>query len=188
MDNLNEEVLAGKIFVYPTDTIYGLGCNALNESAVQKIREIKNRDKNKPLSVIAPSIEWIKENFIIDINLEKYLPGPYTLILKKKNLDFLSHISDSESLGIRIPNSEFTERIQKIGFPFITTSVNISGEPFVNKISDIKPEILNKVDFIIYVGERLHEPDVKKFIRVGSRVKLSGKPSTLIMGGKEIKR
>jgi len=170
MENLEEEVLVGKIFIYPTDTIYGLGCNAMNENAVQKIREIKNRDKNKPLSIIAPSIEWIKENFITDMVLEKYLPGPYTLILKKKVMNFLSHISDSDSLGVRIPNSEFTKRIQGIGVPFITTSVNISGEPFANKISDIKPEILNKVDFIINNGI------------------LSGKPSTLVINGKEIKR
>lgn len=170
MENLEEEVLVGKIFIYPTDTIYGLGCNAMNENAVQKIREIKNRDKNKPLSIIAPSIEWIKENFITDMILEKYLPGPYTLILKKKVMNFLSHISNSDSLGVRIPNSEFTKRIQGIGVPFITTSVNISGEPFANKISNIKPEILNKVDFIIDNGI------------------LSGKPSTLVINGKEIKR
>jgi len=170
MENIKEEILAGKIFVYPTDTIYGLGCNAMDKNAVQKIREIKNRDKNKPLSIIAPSHEWIKENFIVDVSLEKYLPGPYTIILKKKVMNFLSHISDSDSIGLRIPNSEFTKRIQEIGIPFVTTSVNISGEPFANKICEIKPEILNKVDFIIDSGI------------------LSGKPSTLIIEGKEVKR
>ena len=49
----------GKIFIYPTDTIYGLGCDALNEKSVEKIKEIKKRDKDKPLSVIAPSKKWI---------------------------------------------------------------------------------------------------------------------------------
>ena len=168
--NLKKEMIAGKIFIYPTDTIYGLGCNALDNNAVEKIRGIKKRDKDKPLSVIAPSFEWIKTNFFVDAELEKYLPGPYTLILKKKDKNFLSWVASGETLGIRIPKCDFYKKIQETGVPFITTSVNLSGEPFANKVSDIKPEILNKVDYIIDLGE------------------CSGKPSTLIMGAKEIKR
>ena len=72
-NNLIQEILSGKIFIYPTDAIYGLGCNAENIDAVNKIKEIKQRDKDKPLSVIAPSIDWIKENLIVDYNLNKYL-------------------------------------------------------------------------------------------------------------------
>ena len=78
-----DEILNGKIFVYPTDTIYGLGCNALDGASVNKIKKMKGRDKDKPISVIAPSIDWIRENCIVDFDLHKYLPGPYTLILKK---------------------------------------------------------------------------------------------------------
>jgi len=170
MDNLQEKILAGKIFVYPTDTVYGLGCNAMDKSAVQKIKEIKNREKDKPLSVIAPSLRWLEENLIVDYDIKKYLPGPYTLILKKKNINFLSWIASGETLGIRIPDSDFCKKIQESGVPFITTSVNLSGEPFANKISDIKQEILNKVDFIIDISE------------------LSGKPSTLIINGRVISR
>ena len=59
---LKEDILQGKIVVYPTDTIYGLGCNAEDKKAVEKIKQIKKRDKNKPLSIIAPSFEWIKKN------------------------------------------------------------------------------------------------------------------------------
>lgn len=168
--NLNSEIQKGKIFIYPTDTIYGVGCNALNKEAVEKIKQIKQRDKDKPLSVIAPSIEWINENLIVDIDLSKYLPGPYTIILKKKNPDFLSHVSNKESLGVRIPDHEFTKKIQEANLPFITTSVNLSGEPFVTKVSDINPDILEEVDHIIDYGE------------------LNGKPSTIIINGKEMKR
>ena len=168
--NLKQSILKGKIFIYPTDTIYGIGCDATNNQAVTKIRKIKHRDKNKPLSIIAPSIKWIKQNCIINVNLKKYLPGPYTIILKKKNPKFLSQVSDTDSLGIRIPIHPFTKKIQKTGTPFITTSVNLSGEKPVTKISEIPEQILNKVDIIIDKG------------------KLSGRPSTLIMGDKEIKR
>ncbi len=169
--DLKKEILKGKIFVYPTDTIYGLGCDATNIPAVNKIKEIKVRDKDKPLSVIAPSINWIKENLIIDVNLEKYLPGPYTIILKKKDPNFLSHVSSSDTLGIRIPNHPFTKELQKSGVPFITTSVNLSGEPFLIDLNKLKAEINEKVDYVII-----------------SETSLSGKPSTLIINGKELER
>ena len=167
---LIEIVLEGKIFIYPTDTIYGIGCNALDKKAVEKIKEIKKRDKDKPLSVIAPSIDWIKKSCFVDVDLNKYLPGPYTLILKKKNAEFLKQVSSLKTLGIRIPDCKFTKQIQKSGVPFITTSVNLSGEPQIKKISEIPKEILEKVDVVVDAGE------------------LNGRASTLITNGKEIRR
>lgn len=168
-ENLKKEILSGKIFIYPTDTIYGIGCNALNKKAVEKIRNIKQRDK-KPFSIIAPSFSWIKQNCTININLKKYLPGPYTIILKKKNKSFLTHVSHTNSLGIRIPDNNFCKKIQKSGVPFITTSINLTGQPFITKISEIPKQIINKVDIVVDDGE------------------LSGRPSTLVVNGKEIKR
>ncbi|MEK6858214.1 MAG: L-threonylcarbamoyladenylate synthase, partial [Nanoarchaeota archaeon] len=150
-DILKQEVLKGKIFIYPTDTIYGIGCDALNKNAVDKIRQIKRRDE-KPFSVIAPNFEWIHENCIVDFDLKKYLPGAYTLILKKKNPSFLNWVSDKETLGVRIPNHNFTKEIQKTNVPFITTSVNFSGEKPASKIENISEEILNKVDYVIDEG------------------------------------
>ena len=167
--NLKREILKGKIFIYPTDTIYGIGCNALDRKAVEKIRKIKQRDM-KPFSVIAPSFDWIKKHCVVDVKLEKYLPGRYTIILKKKAKNFLKWVSPQETLGVRIPNNEFTKEVQKTKVPFVTTSVNFSGEKPANEIEQVPKEILNNVDYIINQG------------------KLSGKPSTLIIGGKEIKR
>lgn len=168
--NLKQEILSGKIFIYPTDTVYGLGCNALNKKAVRKIKNIKKRDKNKPLSLIAPSFSWIRKFLVVDVNLKKYLPGKYTLILKKKNKNFLKHVSNTSLLGVRIPKNKFCRKIQESKVPFITTSVNLAGQKPASKILDINKEILNKVDFVIDAG------------------KLSGKPSVLILGGKKLKR
>lgn len=159
-----------KIFIYPTDTIYGIGCNAENKKLVQKIREIKGRD-NKPFSVIAPSIKWILENFeTSEEEIKKYLPGPYTLLLKKKDLDFLKEISENELVGVRIPNCEFTKKLQDSGKPIVTTSVNLSGQPFATKISEVEVSILNSVDQVFDIGE------------------LNGNPSTLVKDGVEMKR
>jgi len=169
---LIELIKEGSIFIYPTDTIYGLGCNALDEGAVKKVREIKSRDKDKPLSVIAPSKEWILNNLETTLGfIDKYLPGPYTLILKKKNPDFLKHVSASETLGVRIPDHEFTKIIQKAEVPFITTSINLAGEKFALSPEEIKSEILEEVDIIVNDGP------------------LEGTPSTIILqDGKELKR
>jgi L-threonylcarbamoyladenylate synthase len=168
---LKQEILSGKIFIYPTDTIYGLGCDATNIEAVNKIKEIKGRDRDKPLSVIAPSIEWINEHLIVDVDLNGYLPGPFTIILKKKEASFLDHVAKGETLGVRIPANKFTKEIQYAGVPFITTSVNLSGEPAVHSIKKVKPEIQSKVDHLIY-----------------SKQRMSGKPSTLIINGKPLER
>lgn len=166
-----DDILHGAIFIYPTDTIYGLGCDATNEESVSMIKELKYRDKNKPMSVIAPSVDWIKENCEVTGEvIKKYLPGPYTLILKKKNPEFLKSVASEGTLGVRIPDSEFTKLVQKAKVPFITTSVNFAGEPFAVKISDIDHKIIDAVDIVIGVG------------------KLDGRPSTLVVDGKEISR
>jgi len=165
-----ECIRQGKIFIYPTDTIYGLGCNATNINSVEKIKFIKQRDKDKPFSIIAPSIKWIKDNLIVDFDLSKYFPGAYTVILKKKKKDFLNHISNTDSLGVRIPNNRFTKIIQRAGVPFITTSVNLQGEKPITSIREIPEQIQKQVDEIIDSGE------------------LTGNPSTLVIGGKEVKR
>jgi L-threonylcarbamoyladenylate synthase len=168
---IKKAILDGKIFIYPTDTVYGLGCNAFYKDAVQRIRQIKGRDDNKPLSVIAPSLDWIHQNFIFPPKLEKYLPGSYTLILQKLNPKYLSWVSPKTTLGIRIPEHSFTKIVQSADVPFITTSVNKSGQKPAIKIKEIPEQIKKQVHVIIY-----------------SKTELSGKPSTLIKEGKLIKR
>jgi len=166
-----EDINNGAVFIYPTDTIYGLGCDATNEGAVKKIKELKYRDADKPMSVIAPSVDWIKEHCeVTDEMIEKYLPGPYTIIVKKKDAGFMKDVASGDTLGVRIPDCEFTKLVEKAGVPFITTSVNFAGEPFAVKISDIDSKILDAAEIVIGVGE------------------LDGRPSTLIIDGKEIKR
>ncbi len=168
---LIKKIKQGKLFIYPTDTIYGLGCDAGNVGSVEKIKKIKRRDRNKPLSVIVPSVEWIKENLIIDnIDLDKYFPGAYTLVLKKKNKDFLKHVSVGDSLGVRIPSSKFCDKIRKADAPFITTSVNLSGQSNIKSIGEIPEQIKKQVDEIIDAGE------------------LTGNPSTLVINGREVRR
>jgi tRNA A37 threonylcarbamoyladenosine synthetase subunit TsaC/SUA5/YrdC len=114
---------------------------------------------------------WINENLIVDWDLNKYLPGPYTLILKKKSPKFLNWVSPTVFFGSeKFLTTSLPKIIQKAHVPFITTSVNLSGDPFITKIPDIHPDILENIDHIIDYGE------------------LNGRPSILIIEGKEVKR
>jgi len=157
----------GAVFLYPTDTIYGIGCDATNDKSVKKIREIKQRAEN-PFSVIAPSKKWILENCNIhEIQLNK-LPGPYTFIVNLKK-DCVSGLVNNhmQTLGIRIPDNWFSNIVKELNLPIVTTSVNKQSKEFMTSLDDLDNEIKNKVDFIIYDGEK------------------KGKPSTLIDFTKE---
>jgi tRNA threonylcarbamoyl adenosine modification protein (Sua5/YciO/YrdC/YwlC family) len=146
-------IKAGEIFIYPTDTIYGLGCNALKQGAVQLIKEIKRRD-DKPLSVIAPNKQWINKN--LEVNNKHFvrkLPGPYTYIMKIKKRGVARNVNPGlKTLGVRIPNHPFTDLIKKAGVPFITTSVNLSGRAPVRDLSKVPKSILKRVDVVVDDG------------------------------------
>lgn len=161
---------ADLIFIYPTDTIYGIGCDATDTEKVKKIQELKQRD-DKPFSIIAPSKEWILERFSTTREeLDRYLPGPYTLLLKKKEAGDLTHISANDYVGIRIPDHRFTRALQGLGVPVVTTSVNISGKPPATAVQDIDESMRKQVDAIVDAGT------------------LSGRSSILVCEGRIMKR
>lgn len=158
---ISEGISRGAIFIHPTDTIYGLGCNALRAGSVKKIRDIKESYKN-PFSVIAPSKEWILENCYVNKSEEwlNKLPGPLTLILKLKNKDcIVKEVNNGlGTLGVRIPDNWFSEFIKWLKIPIITTSVNKTGNDFMTSLEDLDTFIRGSVDFIIYDGEKKGSP------------------------------
>jgi len=171
LDFYVEEIKKGKIFVYPTDTIYGIGCDINNCNSIEKIREIKKRD-GKPFSVIA-SKTWILDNCEIDEKLvDKYLPGPYTLILKlKKDLKCKKDlVGGLDSVGVRIPKNWFCELLVENNILFVTTSVNIAGEKHITKIDEINKEIESKVDYVIEDGILNGEPSTLVDLRESEKI------------------
>ncbi len=158
-----EEILMkikdGAVFIHPTDTIYGIGCNANHQSAVKRVREIKARNE-RPFSVIAPSKEWINENCHNGEKWIEKLPGPYTLILKLKNKECIVDEVNMgmDTLGVRIPDHWFSNVASESKTPIITTSANITGEDFMTTLDNLDPEIESKIDFIIYEGEKHGKP------------------------------
>lgn len=153
-DNLKEqikfELLRGKLIIYPTDTVYGLGCDATNDNAVKKLRLLKKTEQ--PLSVIPPTLDWIFENcHVLHRELLKKLPGKVTYIMDKKDPDFLKAAAPHESVGVRIPDHDFTRLLQTTGVPIISTSANPHGERVPATIQKLHPDLY--VDYIVDGGE-----------------------------------
>lgn len=161
-EEIKEQIQKGDIFIHPSDTIYGLGCNALNEQSVQKIRAIKEQFE-RPLSVWAPSLEWITKNCIVNQEAAswlKKLPGPYTLILGLKNKHAVAAgvIPNTNTIGIRIPDHWFSKVVEKIGIPIVTTSANKTGSPFMTNLENLDSGVEKKIKFMIYEGEKSAHP------------------------------
>ncbi|MDP3982266.1 MAG: L-threonylcarbamoyladenylate synthase, partial [bacterium] len=122
----------GGVCVVPTDTVYGLVCNAFNTLAVEKMFHIKRRPKTKPVGLFVSGLEMAKELEDIDTEREelisKYWPGAVTLIFSAKQ--YISPlVTPEESIGLRMPNSAFLlDVIERLGRPLAQTSANISGK------------------------------------------------------------
>ncbi len=161
-NEMMDKIERGAIFIHPTDTIYGIGCNALDEKAVKRVREIKER-YNSPFSVIAPEKGWINENCKVSDNALEWinkLPGAYTLILQLINKECIAKNvnNDLDTLGVRIPNHWFSGAVRELGLPVVTTSANITGADFMTSIDNLDPKIKSKIDFIIYEDEKKGSP------------------------------
>lgn len=128
----DEIIENGGVVIFPTDTVYGIGCNPYDANAVKKIYEIKSREKIKSLPVLASSIQIVKEISIIDEFTEKiikkYWPGPLTLILKLKDKNLKKSLNLEDKIAVRIPNSECTLKLLNKCNLLVGTSANISGD------------------------------------------------------------
>ena len=156
-------ILSGGTVIFPTDTVYGLGANAGDDTAVEKIFEIKNRDKKKPINVLIADFEDILKVAEIPTReegklMEKFWPGPLTMILKRKKGVANAAASDGGTIGVRMPNNEIARNlIREVGFPLATTSVNLSGDEPATEISKIDKKVLEKVDFVLENDEKCSE-------------------------------
>lgn len=171
-----KKISDGAVFIYPTDTIYGIGCDATNNAAVKRIREIKRR-REAPFSVAAPSKSWIKSNCILSTEAKKWLnklPGPYTLLLKLKNRKAVAEAVNPKTsiFGVRIPDNWFSEVVAELGIPIVSTSANITAKKHMTSLNDLDNAVANKVDFIIYEGKKESSPS--------TIVKLYGKKAEII--------
>lgn len=160
-----ETIKQGGLVIFPTETVYGIGANAFNEVAVRRIYEVKMRPEEKPLSIMVSNIDEISKYAIISNEIEekiikKYMPGPITIVLKKKPgvFDYIS--SGKDTIGIRIPDNEIIlEILKQSKLPIVAPSANISGKPSGIVLEDILKDFNGKVDICINGGKaKLSEP------------------------------
>lgn len=167
--NAYEVIAKGGIILYPTDTVWGIGCDATNEEAVKKIYALKQREETKSMIVLMngdrmlhsvfhsiPEVAWQ----ILDLS-EK----PTTLILDQPKNVAKNIIASDNTLGMRLVKEPFCFKLmERMKRPLVSTSANISGEPTPQSFKEISPAIINGVDYVV----QLHHD------------KLNGKPSTII--------
>jgi len=157
---------SGKTLVYPTETCYGLGCDATNQEAVEKIFTIKHREKNKSLIILCPDVAMAKQYIswspIIDQIAQKYWPGPLTVVGNAKPLTPLAPgiVRPDGTVAFRVSSHPYAQEIVKqLSVPLVSTSANIAGQPNSYSLEDLH-EMLGfqsiQPDIVIDAGTLTH--------------------------------
>jgi len=168
----------GKVIVYPTDTIYGLGCLATDKKAINKIYRIKKREKKKPLLVLISDFKMLRKYFKVDKKqlayLRKIWPGKVSVILNKKS-NLPGYVSGRlSSVAVRLPKSGFlTKMIKELGAPVVSTSLNLSGQPHLERVSGLKKYFKkNRPDLVIDAGTIKGRPSKLIDLRDVDKIKI----------------
>lgn len=152
-----EALRNGGIIVYPTDTVYGLGCDITQRSAIDRVIRIKGRDPKKPMSFVCADLTHISQyanvsDFAYKI-LKRYLPGPYTFVLPASRETPKILQSKQRTVGIRIPDHPVPlALVAELGEPLLSTSANRSSEETVSDPDDLEARFAHDVDVILECG------------------------------------
>ena len=158
LDIAKNELDNGDLVIFPTETVYGLGANALNASAVNKIFQVKNRASNNPLIVHLKNKNEIDKYAIINNDIERklidtFMPGPFTLILEKKDIIPNNVTCNLDTVGLRVPIDEIAHNLlEMLSYPVAAPSANLSTKPSGTTVNDIISEFDDKVSYIIDGG------------------------------------
>ena len=158
-------VQEGGIILYPTDTIWGIGCDAANTDAVKRIFALKQRDEAKSMIILLDTDNklqsYIQEVPELAYNLIEYAENPLTLVMPGAKNISPSLIAADGSVGIRVTSHQFCQQlIQRLRRPLVSTSANISGEPSPQYFGQISDDIINGVDYVVDMEQ--HSTEIKK--------------------------
>lgn len=159
LSEVSNAIKEGKLVVFPTETVYGIGANALDSSAVKKIFKAKKRPSDNPLIVHVSNkkmINSVAKNVtkIEKLLIDNFMPGPFTIILEKKDIIPDVVTCSMATVGIRMPSNKIARKlIEMSDTPIAAPSANVSGKPSGTDIYDIIDELKDKVDYIIDGGK-----------------------------------
>ncbi len=169
-----EIMQAGGLILYPTDTIWGIGCDATNENAVQRIYELKKRVDNKAMLVLMDSSAKL-DRYVDDVpeiawDLIEVADKPLTIIYSNAKNLAQNLLADDGSIGIRITNEEFSRRLcERFRKPLVSTSANISGNASPANFSEITEEIKQGVDYIVsYRQDDMSKAQPSNILKLGA--------------------
>ncbi|QPV64809.1 threonylcarbamoyl-AMP synthase [Halosimplex litoreum] len=152
-----QAIAGGDLAVYPTETVYGMGANAVDADAVERVFEAKGRDRDKPVSLGVPSVERATE--YVDPTerelrfMRAFLPGPVTVVVQRREMvpDVLT--AGREKVGVRVPDHDLAlELFEAADVPVTATSANLSGTGSVREVSELSDEIREQVSAVVDGG------------------------------------
>ncbi|MDO5969968.1 L-threonylcarbamoyladenylate synthase [Flavivirga aquimarina] len=169
INNAIQVIKDGGLVLYPTDTVWGIGCDATNEEAVKKIYELKQREDSKALICLVADDrmlkKYVKKIPEVALNIIDISEKPTTIIYDEAQNLAPNLIADDGSIAIRIPDDEFCYQLtRKLNTAIVSTSANISGQPTPKSFKEISQEVIKGVDYVV----NLH------------REKICNKPSSII--------
>ena len=172
MEKLLETLKSGGIILYPTDTIWGIGCDATDDEAVMRIFELKNRVQNKPLIILVESEKRLQD--LVEVpavawDIMDLSEKPITIVYDAPKGISKNLLAEDGSIGIRLVKDEFCKRlISMLNKPIVSTSANFSGEKSPKSFADISPKLINEVDAVAEDQNRVSKWEASSIIRVWS--------------------
>lgn len=154
MDEVIECLEAGGVAAFPTDTVYGLGVVYDDENALNRLKEAKGRPENKPIPLMISNLKQIESVAVVTDKakklIQKFMPGAFTIILKKRE-DVPAYVTNGfDTIGIRMPDDEFIlEMMNRIGKPLLVTSANMSGMPTGTTFIEVIEQLEGRIDMIV---------------------------------------
>ncbi len=163
LDTAARVLQAGGVILYPTDTIWGIGCDATRAEAIERVYAIKRRRPDKPFLLLADSVEMIRQYVgYVHPRIETllaYHQRPLTIIYEgARNLPE-NLVAPDGSIGIRIPQDDFCrELVRRLGKPVVSTSANVSGAPFPAHFGEVSSEVIEQMDYVVRYRQWDTEP------------------------------
>jgi L-threonylcarbamoyladenylate synthase len=153
----SKTVISGGVIVYPTETVYGIGANALDEQAILRVFQIKKRPISMPIFLAVSSLEMLDRVAELEEDdreiLERLMPGPVSVLVRKKSIVPNVLTAGSPLVGIRFPDHEVALRIIEASGPITSSSANRTGSPPPRSVDEVSPEIADRVEMVLDGGK-----------------------------------
>ncbi|MFB1064490.1 L-threonylcarbamoyladenylate synthase [Natrinema sp. H-ect4] len=158
LDRAADAIDSGALVVYPTETVYGLAADALEPEAVDRVFEVKGRDRSKPLSFAVPSVpsalRYVRATDRERRFMATFLPGPVTVLCRRREAVPDELTAGRDRVGVRVPDHPLALRLcERASTPITATSANVSGRASARKLSDLDPEIREAAEVVLEGGE-----------------------------------